>query len=479
MNTHDSVWIVDDDRSIRWVLEKSLSKTGVSTVSFENGDDLLHRLAQESPGAIISDIRMPGINGLDLLSSIQEKHPQLPVIIMTAHSDLDSAVSSYSRGAFEYLPKPFDIEEAVAMTKRALEHSREKEIEPSNQSIEKNQEIIGEAPAMQEVFRAIGRLSQSNISVLINGESGTGKELVAHALHHHSPRRDKPFVPLNVAAIPKELVESELFGHEKGAFTGAIHQRTGRFEQANGGTLFLDEIGDMPAETQTRLLRVLSDGEFYRVGGHTSIKVDVRIIAATHQNLEKLVQEHQFREDLFHRLNVIRIHIPKLSDRREDIPRLASHFLAIAAKELDVEPKILKPETEQYLVGLSWPGNVRQLENFCRWITVMASSREVHLTDLPPEFAAQEIEASNTSSWTHSLQIWADQQLSLGNTGILNQATPLFERTLIDIALKHTAGRRRDAANLLGWGRNTLTRKIKELGKSHSNLDDTVLGGED
>ncbi|MCH7816820.1 MAG: nitrogen regulation protein NR(I) [Proteobacteria bacterium] len=479
MNTHDSVWIVDDDRSIRWVLEKSLSKTGVSTVSFENGDDLLHRLAQESPGAIISDIRMPGINGLDLLSSIQEKHPQLPVIIMTAHSDLDSAVSSYSRGAFEYLPKPFDIEEAVAMTKRALEHSREKEIEPSNQSIEKNQEIIGEAPAMQEVFRAIGRLSQSNISVLINGESGTGKELVAHALHHHSPRRDKPFVPLNVAAIPKELVESELFGHEKGAFTGAIHQRTGRFEQANGGTLFLDEIGDMPADTQTRLLRVLSDGEFYRVGGHTSIKVDVRIIAATHQNLEKLVQEHQFREDLFHRLNVIRIHIPKLSDRREDIPRLASHFLAIAAKELDVEPKILKPETEQYLVGLSWPGNVRQLENFCRWITVMASSREVHLTDLPPEFAAQEIEASNTSSWTHSLQIWADQQLSLGNTGILNQATPLFERTLIDIALKHTAGRRRDAANLLGWGRNTLTRKIKELGKSHSNLDDTVLGGED
>ena len=286
-------------------------------------------------------------------------------------------------------------------------------------------------------------------------------------------------MPLNVAAIPKELVESELFGHEKGAFTGAIHQRTGRFEQANGGTLFLDEIGDMPADTQTRLLRVLSDGEFYRVGGHTSIKVDVRIIAATHQNLEKLVQEHQFREDLFHRLNVIRIHIPKLSDRREDIPRLASHFLAIAAKELDVEPKILKPETEQYLVGLSWPGNVRQLENFCRWITVMASSREVHLTDLPPEFAAQEIEASNTSSWTHSLQIWADQQLSLGNTGILNQATPLFERTLIDIALKHTAGRRRDAANLLGWGRNTLTRKIKELGKSHSNLDDTVLGGED
>ena len=464
MNAQDTVWILDDDKAIRWVLEKSLNKAGLSTLTFQNGDELLHRLAQETPDAIISDIRMPGISGLDLLSTIQDTHPQLPVIIMTAHSDLDSAVSSYSRGAFEYLPKPFDIEEAVAMTQRALAHAREQGVESgSNKEVVPSQEIIGEAPAMQEVFRAIGRLSQSNISVLINGESGTGKELVALALHQHSPRQDMPFIPLNVAAIPKELIESELFGHEKGAFTGASHQRIGRFEQANGGTLFLDEIGDMPADTQTRLLRVLSDGEFYRVGGHTSLKVDVRIIAATHQNLEQLVDAHRFREDLFHRLNVIRIHIPRLSDRREDIPLLISHFLNLAAKELDVEPKTLRPETEQYLTGLSWPGNVRQLENFCRWVTVMASSREVHLADLPPEFSAQEA-SSGSGNWTVGLQEWADQQLSLGNTGILDQATPMFERTMIAIALKHTAGRRRAAAALLGWGRNTLTRKIKELG---------------
>ena len=468
MSVHNSVWILDDDRSIRWVLEKSLSKTGLNTETFENGDDLLHRLQQESPDAIISDIRMPGISGLDLLSTIQESHPDLPVIIMTAHSDLDSAVSSYSRGAFEYLPKPFDIEEAIAMTQRALEHAKEKLGNESETTIEASQQIIGEAPAMQEVFRAIGRLSNSNISVLINGESGTGKELVAHALHEHSPRKERQFVPLNVAAIPKELIESELFGHEKGAFTGATQQRNGRFEQAHGGTLFLDEIGDMPAETQTRLLRVLSDGEFYRVGGHTSIKVDVRIIAATHQNLEKLVEQHKFREDLFHRLNVIRIHIPSLCDRREDIPKLASHFLKVAAEELEVEAKVLRPETEKYLVGLSWPGNVRQLENFCRWVTVMGSSREVHLNDLPPEFSEQEVDLGNTGSWIQALQAWADQQLSLGNKGILDEATQLFERTLIDIALKHTAGRRRDAANLLGWGRNTLTRKIKELGTTHS-----------
>lgn len=473
MSNNNSVWILDDDRSIRWVLEKSLTKTGLSTETFENGDQLLDRLAHELPDAIISDIRMPGINGLDLLSTIQEKHPMLPVIIMTAHSDLDSAVSSYSRGAFEYLPKPFDIDEAIAVTQRALQHTKEQRSEPAEEPLIIDQEIIGEAPAMQEVFRAIGRLSQSNISVLINGESGTGKELVAHALHRHSPRSKKPFVPLNVAAIPKELIESELFGHEKGAFTGATSQRTGRFEQADGGTLFLDEIGDMPAETQTRLLRVLSDGEFYRVGGHMSIKVDVRIIAATHQNLEQLVEKHLFREDLFHRLNVIRIHIPKLSDRREDIPTLATHFLKSAAKELGMEPKILRPETKNYLMGLSWPGNVRQLENFCRWVTVMASSREVYMTDLPPEFSAQEVESSNTGSWTFALQAWADQQLSLGNTGILDQATPMFERTLIDIALKHTSGRRRDAANLLGWGRNTLTRKIKELGSSHPKSTDS------
>ena len=476
MVTHNSVWIVDDDRSIRWVLEKSLGKTGMNTVSFENGDDLLHRLAQESPDAIISDIRMPGISGLDLLSTIQKSHPNLPIIIMTAHSDLDSTVSSYNLGAFEYLPKPFDIEEAVAMTKRALDHARTRNTDRTKKgAIEKDQEIIGKAPAMQEVFRAIGRLSNSNISVLISGESGTGKELVAQALHRHSPRNEEPFVPLNVAAIPKQLIESELFGHEKGAFTGATQQRKGRFEQANGGTLFLDEIGDMPADTQTHLLRVLSDSEFYRVGGQTSIKVNVRIIAATHQNLEKLVEEHKFREDLFHRLNVIRIHIPRLCDRREDIPKLTNHFLKAAAEELAVEPKVLRPETEQFLIGLNWPGNVRQLENFCRWITVMASSQEVHLTDLPPEFFKQEPDAVNSGRWTQALRAWADQQLSLGNTSILDEATPVFERTLIDIALKHTAGRRRDAANLLGWGRNTLTRKIKELGTTHSKISSTEL----
>lgn len=468
MNSNNSVWIVDDDRSIRWVLDKSLSKTGLITQTFENGDDLLNRLTHESPDAIISDIRMPGMNGLDLLSTIQESHPSLPVIIMTAHSDLDSAVASYSRGAFEYLPKPFDIEDAIAITQRALDHSSDTDRDSTKSVSKSHPEIIGEAPAMQEVFRAIGRLSNSNISVLINGESGTGKELVAHALHKHSPRKDMQFVPLNVAAIPKELIESELFGHEKGAFTGATQQRTGRFEQANGGTLFLDEIGDMPPDTQTRLLRVLSDGEFYRVGGHTSIKVDVRIIAATHQNLEGLVTKNSFREDLFHRLNVIRIHIPRLCERREDISQLVEHFLKVAAKELDVEPKILKPETEKYLVGLEWPGNVRQLENFCRWITVMASGREVYLTDLPPELSNSKSTSDENTNWTEALHAWADQQLSLGNTGILDEATPLLERTLIDIALKHTAGRRRDAADLLGWGRNTLTRKIKEF--ENSNL---------
>ena len=464
MQQNNSVWILDDDRSIRWVLEKSLEKTGLKTESFENGTELLQRLTQVSPEAIISDIRMPGISGLDLLSRVHETHPELPVIIMTAHSDLDSAVSSYSRGAFEYLPKPFDISEAIAMANRALAHSREQKAnEKPTEVLSESQEIIGEAPAMQEVFRAIGRLSQSNISVLINGESGTGKELVAQALHQHSPRKEESFVPLNVAAIPKELIESELFGHEKGAFTGATSQRTGRFEQAHGGTLFLDEIGDMPAETQTRLLRVLSDGEFYRVGGHTSIKVDVRIIAATHQNLEKLVEQHLFREDLFHRLNVIRIHIPKLADRREDIPKLANHFLNSAAKELNTESKILNAETEQYLTRLEWPGNVRQLENFCRWITVMASGREVHIDDLPPELKEHKEQDMNALDWTNGLRLWADKQLMLGNKSILNEITPIFEKTMIDIALKHSAGGKREAAILLGWGRNTLTRKLKQF----------------
>ncbi|QGZ29434.1 nitrogen regulation protein NR(I) [Stutzerimonas stutzeri] len=464
MSQSENVWIVDDDRSIRWVLEKALQQEGMATQSFDSADSVLARLARQQPDVIISDIRMPGISGLDLLAQIRELHPRLPVIIMTAHSDLDSAVASYQGGAFEYLPKPFDVDDAVSLVKRANQHAQEQQNlqEPANQH--HTPEIIGEAPAMQEVFRAIGRLSHSNITVLINGESGTGKELVAHALHRHSPRAASPFIALNMAAIPKDLMESELFGHEKGAFTGAANQRRGRFEQADGGTLFLDEIGDMPADTQTRLLRVLADGEFYRVGGHTPVKVDVRIIAATHQDLETLVQAGKFREDLFHRLNVIRIHIPRLSDRREDIPALARHFLASAAQELAVETKLLKPETEEYLKNLPWPGNVRQLENTCRWITVMASGREVHVSDLPPELLNQPADSLPANNWEQALHQWADLALARGRSNLLDEAVPAFERIMIETALKHTAGRRRDAALLLGWGRNTLTRKIKELG---------------
>lgn len=464
MSRTETVWIVDDDRSIRWVLEKALQQEGLTTVSFENADSVMQRLSRQQPDVIISDIRMPGASGLDLLAKLREQYPRLPVIIMTAHSDLDSAVASYQGGAFEYLPKPFDVDEAVSLVKRALQHAQEQQSLAAPAEVARTPEIIGEAPAMQEVFRAIGRLSHSNITVLINGESGTGKELVAHALHRHSPRASSPFIALNMAAIPKDLMESELFGHEKGAFTGAANQRRGRFEQADGGSLFLDEIGDMPADTQTRLLRVLADGEFYRVGGHTPVKVDVRIIAATHQNLESLVQAGKFREDLFHRLNVIRIHIPRLADRREDIPTLARHFLARAAQELSVEPKLLKTETEEYLKNLPWPGNVRQMENTCRWITVMASGREVHIDDLPPELLAQPQELSPVSNWEQALRHWADQSLARGQTSLLDSAVPTFERIMIETALKHTAGRRRDAALLLGWGRNTLTRKIKELG---------------
>ncbi|MCH8529780.1 MAG: nitrogen regulation protein NR(I) [Saccharospirillum sp.] len=472
MSLHNRVWIVDDDRSIRWVLERAFDRQGIESDSFESGEALLRKLDQNPPDAIISDVRMEGIDGLELLSRIHEQQPHLPVIIMTAHSDLDSAVASFQGGAFEYLPKPFDVEEAVSLVLRAIEHKRQKQSTSEPTPTMTNTEIIGEAPAMQEVFRAIGRLSQSNITVLINGESGTGKELVAQALHRHSPRRENPFIALNMAAIPRDLMESELFGHEKGAFTGAQGQRRGRFEQADGGTLFLDEIGDMPPETQTRLLRVLADGEFYRVGGHTSVRVDVRIIAATHQNLEQLVKAGRFREDLFHRLNVIRIHLPRLADRREDIPRLLEFFLHKAADELGVEPKTLRPETETYLSRLPWPGNVRQLENICRWITVMASGREVLVSDLPPELM-EESEAPVTSeNWEHSLRNWADRELARGERRLLDNAVPAFERVMIETALKHTAGRRRDAADLLGWGRNTLTRKIKELGMEAETVSD-------
>jgi two-component system, NtrC family, nitrogen regulation response regulator GlnG len=464
MQKPNHVWIIDDDRSIRWVLERALQQEGIKTTTFETGDSALQQLQTDQPDVVITDIRMPGIDGLSLLKAMTEKVPGLPVIIMTAHSDLDSAVSAYQGGAFEYLPKPFDVDEAVAVAKRALAHAEEQmQEEIAVAEPEVVTEIIGEAPAMQEVFRAIGRLSQSNITVLINGESGTGKELVACALHRHSPRRDNTFIALNMAAIPRDLIESELFGHEKGAFTGAGGQRQGRFEQANGGTLFLDEIGDMPAETQTRLLRVLADGEFYRVGGHTPVKVDVRIIAATHQNLETLVNDNRFREDLFHRLNVIRIHIPKLADRREDVPKLAQHFFHSAANELGVETKVLLPATENYMCSLDWPGNVRQLENTCRWITVMASGREVHIEDLPPELLERNETESPSGDWDKALRHWADQALARGQHDILSEAVPTFERALIETALKHTAGRKRDAANLLGWGRNTLTRKLKEL----------------
>jgi len=460
----NEVWVIDDDRSIRWVLEKALMQEGMDVTGFSSGAGVLARLAQHRPDAIMSDIRMPEVNGLDLLKSISEDFPGVPVIIMTAYSDLDSTVAAYQGGAFDYLPKPFDVDDAVDLVRRAVGHGRgaSAEITPANDSLER--EIIGSAPAMQEVFRAIGRLSRSNITVLITGESGTGKELVARALHRHSPRAGKPFIALNTAAIPRELLESELFGHERGAFTGAQAQRRGRFEQADGGTLFLDEIGDMPAELQTRLLRVLADGEFFRVGGHTPMRVDVRIIAATHQALESKVRDGSFREDLFHRLNVIRVHSPPLRERREDIPALLTFFLAGAAEELDTEVKTLRPGVERYLASLDWPGNVRQLENTCRWLTVMASGSSIHLEDLPPELQESAQGEEGEGDWAALLKRWAERKLAAGGERILDEAMPRFEQVLIETALKYSHGRRQDAAKLLGWGRNTLTRKIKEHG---------------
>lgn len=472
-NSHNLVWIVDDERSIRWVLEKALTQNGWRVNAFDSAEAVLDQLSVEEPDVVITDIRMPGADGLELLSALQTSHPDLPVIVMTAHSDLDSAVSSIQSGAFEYLPKPFEVDEAVAVVNRAIEQ-RQTSSTSSPAAVQYNVEIIGRAPAMQEVFRAIGRLSKSNVSVLINGQSGTGKERVAHALHKHSVRSESPFIPLNMAAIPYDLVESELFGHEKGSFTGASQSRQGRFEQAEGGTLFLDEIGDMPPETQTRLLRVLSDGEYYRVGGHEPLKANVRIIAATHQNLEELVAQNRFREDLFHRLNVIRIHLPTLAERREDIPVLANHFLAQAAEEIGEEAKGLRPETLEYLSGLPWPGNVRQLENACRWIAVMATSQEVKIQDLPPELLQEKPDqASHGVDWERALRAWASQKLASikpGEPGILQEALPRFERIMIQTALKQTGGRKRDASVLLGWGRNTLTRKISELGMAEDNL---------
>ena len=470
MSERAMIWVIDDDRSIRWVLEKAFTQAQLQVRTFESGNSVLNALESEQPDVVITDVRMPGIDGLALLGDIQQRFQDLPVIVMTAHSDLDSAVSAYQGGAFEYLPKPFDVDEAVALARRAIAERRQADSQRVAATPAYAREIIGEAPAMQEVFRAIGRLSRSHVTVLINGESGTGKELVAQALHRHSPRAEYPFIALNMAAIPKDLLESELFGHERGAFTGAQIRRIGRFEQANGGTLFLDEIGDMPAELQTRLLRVLADGEFYRVGGHTPVKVDVRIIAATHQDLDQQVGKGQFREDLFHRLNVIRLNIPPLRERAEDIPLLLRFFLARAAQELDAETKTLRPDVEAYLATLEWPGNVRQLENLCRWLTVMASGKEVHMEDLPYELSEKrEAAAATGSNWEDSLKRWAEQKLASGEEAILDQATPAFERIMIEAALARTSGRRQDAARLLGWGRNTLTRKIKELGLDESS----------
>ena len=464
MSGMGEVWIIDDDQSIRWVLERALGRAGFAVRGFEGGSGVTARLKVRMPDAIMSDIRMPDMDGLELLGEIRTRYPHLPVVIMTGYSDLDSAVSAYRGGAYEYLPKPFDIDDAVSLVARAVAHGRGSADRTPEPMIAVADGIIGVAPAMQEVFRAIGRLARSNLTVLITGESGTGKELVARALHRHSPREASTFIALNTAAIPHELLESELFGHERGAFTGAQSRRVGRFEQADGGTLFLDEIGDMPAELQTRLLRVLADGEFYRVGGHAPVRVDVRIIAATHQDLDARVESGTFREDLFHRLNVIRVHSPALRERREDIPELLGHFLERAAREIAVEPKALRPEVARYLETLDWPGNVRQLENTCRWLTVMASGSEIHLDDLPRELRASGSDAGAAAEdWEALLRRWAERRLMRGEGPLVDDAVPRFEAVLIRCALDRTNGHRQEAARLLGWGRNTLTRKIREL----------------
>lgn len=458
------VWIIDDDRSIRWVFEKALTRERIEFKTFASAQEAEAALQTATPRVVVTDIRMPGGSGLDLLKTIKEKLPHVPVIIMTAYSDLESAVSAFQGGAFEYLPKPFDVDHAVELVRRALEESM-RQTEVVEERTEPP-EILGQAPSMQEVFRAIGRLSNSQATVLITGESGTGKELVARALHRHSPRAARPFIAINTAAIPKDLLESELFGHERGAFTGAQTMRRGRFEQAEGGTLFLDEIGDMPPELQTRLLRVLSDGHFYRVGGHQPIKANVRVIAATHQDLETRVKEGLFREDLYHRLNVIRLRLPPLRERREDIPLLARHFLQKSARDLGVEPKRLSDAALKYLTSLDFPGNVRQLENLCHWLTVMAPGQNVDIADLPPEFR-RESAPSREASWIAALESEVENALTRGQSGLMDDFGRQFEKALILKALQHTGGRRIEAAHLLGLGRNTLTRKIHELGLDH------------
>ncbi len=462
MGSSKNIWIVDDDKSIRWVLEKAFAKDGLTPRSFEDPTQILAELKNDQPDVIVSDIRMQKMDGISLLEKLKQQIPDIPVIIMTAYSDLDRAVSAFREGAFEYLSKPFDVEEIVDLVNRALKEQQELTKTDASDSSDVS-EIIGSAPAMQEVFRAIARLSSSDFTVLITGESGTGKELVARALHVHSPRAEEPFIALNTAAIPRELLESEFFGHEKGAFTGATAKRIGRFEQADGGALFLDEIGDMPADMQTRLLRVLADGEFYRVGGHAPIKVNVRIIAATHQAIEERVKEGAFREDLLHRLNVIRVHVPPLRERPEDISELLKHFLKLAATDLQMEAKILLPEAENFLLNAAWTGNVRQLENFCRWVTVMAPGRDIHVNDLPPELQGASESGKSFSDWQAGLSSWVNANIENGGADLLGEALPKFERTMIEAVLQHTQGKRQEAARLLGWGRNTLTRKIKEL----------------
>jgi two-component system nitrogen regulation response regulator GlnG len=461
MTKPSCVWIIDDDRSIRWVLEKALLREEIPCMTFSSAGDALRELERSQPSAVLSDIRMPGVSGLELLQALKEQLPKVPVIIMTAYSDLDSAVAAFQKGAFEYLPKPFDVDQAVELVRRALAENASRDVPVSSDA--PVPEILGQAPAMQEVFRAIGRLAQSHATVLITGESGSGKELVARALHRHSPRATGPFIALNTAAIPKDLLESELFGHERGAFTGAAAQRRGRFEQADGGTLFLDEIGDMPSELQTRLLRVLADGQFYRVGGHTPIKVNVRVIAATHQDLEVRVREGLFREDLFHRLNVIRLRLPALRERREDIPLLLRHFMQKSARELGMEAKGISDAALKTLVNLPWSGNVRQLENVCHYLTVMAPGQVVEVGDLPSDLMRGTVELA-TGDWLQGLAAEASARLARGETAILDDLTQAYEKTLIEVALRHTGGRRIEAAHLLGWGRNTLTRKINELG---------------
>ncbi|WP_289184312.1 nitrogen regulation protein NR(I) [uncultured Parasutterella sp.] len=459
------IWIADDDRSIRWVLEKVLKKAGLPCRTFSEADSLLLALKTEQPSVILSDIRMPGKSGLEMLTEIKRDYPKLPVIIMTAFSDLDSAVSSFQSGAFEYLPKPFDIDKAVELVRRASEENASEEAAPEQQV----SEIIGKASAMQDVFRAIGRLSHSKATVLLTGESGAGKEVVARALHKHSPRAKEAFIALNMAAIPRDLMESELFGHEKGAFTGANSVRHGRFEQAEGGTLFLDEIGDMPAELQTRLLRVLSDGYYYRVGGHQALKANVRIIAATHQNLESMVHEGRFREDLYHRLNVIRIRLPPLRERKEDIPLLIAHFLKKSSESLDVEQKIMTTEAMDFLKEFPFPGNVRQLENLCNWLVVMAPSQHIQLSDLPAEILqsapAKAVSAAPLvgGTWQDGLRAAVEAKLKEETPDLMKELTDAFETAVIETALEFTHGRRVEAASRLGIGRNTITRKIAEL----------------